>query len=60
MLFGSETEKELWRQAAVAALKSVSDAKTPEHREAMQYASFVADGIVRAYRKRCGEKVDEE
>lgn len=59
MLFESEIEKELWRQAAVAALNSVADAKTPEHREAMTYATFVADGIVRAYRKRCDEKNDE-
>jgi len=53
MTFSSETEKDLWRRAAVAALKSVEDCKSSEHREALQYASLVADGIVRAYRKRC-------
>jgi hypothetical protein len=60
MVFTSETEKDLWRQAAVAALKSVEDCKSGEHKEAMQYACIVADGVLRAYRKRCGEKNDEE
>lgn len=58
MVLASETEKELWRQAAIAAIKSVEDCKPSEHREAMQYACLVADGIVRSYRKRCGEDED--
>lgn len=55
MRFVSETEKELWRRAAVAALRSVEDCKASEGKEALQYASLVADGIVRAYRRRCAE-----
>lgn len=53
MHLNTDKEKELWRQAAVAALKSVEDVKTTDSKPALQHAALVADGIVRKYRERC-------
>lgn len=49
----SDLEKELWRKAAIAALKSVEEVNATGHKEALQYAILVADGVVRNYRARC-------
>lgn len=54
----TDLEKELWRSAAIAALKSVEDVKSNEGEAAIQFAATVADGVIRSYRKRTGIKND--
>jgi hypothetical protein len=48
-----QTEKELWRQAALNALNCVDSFKPKDDKAAALFASLVADNIVLAYRKRC-------
>lgn len=48
-----QTERELWRQAALNALNCVESFKPKDDKAAALFSSLVADNIVLAYRKRC-------
>lgn len=57
MILLDDTERELWRQAALNALNCVQTFNSDESRKAAAFAALVADNIVNSYRKR--NKQDE-
>ena len=52
----NDKEKALWRRAAVAALKTMEGVEASQAKASVLFASLVADGIVMAYRKKCGDE----
>lgn len=49
----SDLEKKLWRQSALAALRTVEGITASEEAKTLAFATVIADGFILAYRKRC-------
>ena len=47
-----DIEKDLWRTAVQNALLTVKDVSSKDDKDAIKFATIVADGIILAYRKR--------
>jgi hypothetical protein len=52
--FLSKKEKKLWREAAIAALRTVEDVDCNQASSAVVFSKTVADGILLEYRRRSG------
>jgi hypothetical protein len=55
----SDLEKKLWRQAALAALRTVEGINSAENEKALKFTTVVADGFILAYRQRCKNAENE-